>query len=53
MTNRGLPEGSGDEIDARLLRYKLQKLIDQAPHAAGIKVESLRELLRDPEAFDA
>lgn len=48
-----------DLVDSERLRLealekKLQLLIDRAPfETVGVSLEELRELLRDPEAFDA
>lgn len=52
LTDKGNDLPEDERVESILIR-KLWKLIDQAPHACGIRVESLRELLRDPEAFDA
>lgn len=52
LSDKGNEVSEGDRLAEKAVR-KLWKLIDQCPHAAGIKVESLRKLLADPEAFDA
>lgn len=43
-----------EHLERETLRLKLQKLVERAPfNATGIKLDTLRELLFDPGAFDA
>lgn len=41
-------------LELQAIKTKLQKIVDRTPHgASGVTIDTLRQLLFDPEGFDA
>jgi hypothetical protein len=53
LTRQGKEELWEEEDEEKVLARKLWKIIDSQPEASGVSLDTLRELLRDPDAFDA